>query len=313
MDGVGSAEIVARSRLVDVEKIKQIAIAASRNPIAVAVMGFVFPPLGMVCVWLHPVWAKRTKWIAFGVLALLLLTRTGRERSEKTESPATSEAAAKSVAPVPVEAVASSSTSPSLPQRTEVTTKKKEASASAAYQKMVSAAERGGHTLVTDLTGRGRDGIFRVLNASVWHKANGEDDDVLLIAEVAPLPKDSHLLADNFAVRSGVNALAMELHGMLSRACPQDALNFGTDSQGRQYVKTEENGTTRFHANVLVGKEPCEITWVQMNRSVPDSRFSTTMIKTGWTMFTAQTYDQGVDMRESTIRAMRRLITGGSG
>lgn len=291
----------------DVEKIKQIAIAASRNPIAVAVMGFVFPLLGMVCVWLHPIWTKRTKWIAFGVLALLLLTRTGGKRSEQTESPATSEAVAES------EAVAKPSTSPSLPQRTEVTTKKKEASASAAYQKMVTAAERGGHTLVTDLTGRGRDGIFRVLNASVWHKANGEDDDVLLVAEVAPLPKDSHLLADNFAVRSGVNALAMELHGMLSRGCPQDALNFGADSQGRQYVKTEENGTTRFHANVIVGTEPCEITWVQMNRSVPDSRFSTTMIKTGWTMFTAQTYDQGVDMRESTIRAMRRLITGGAG
>ena len=284
----------------DANRLKDIATAVSRNPWAVALMGYVFPPIAMVCVWLHPIWAKRTKWIAFGVLAILMLLRNGGGRPKPEEPSVSAEATA-----------SASDSAPRASSRDAKPADKKTTTASAAYKKMVAAAERGGHKMCADLSGQGRDGLFSVLHASVWHKSKGEDDDVLLIAEVAPLPADSHLLADNYAVRSGINALAVELHGMLSRGCPQDALNFGTDSQGNRFIKTEENGSTRFHAAVLVGKEPCEITWVQQNRSYPDSRFSTTMIKTGWTMFTAQTFDQGVDMRESTIRAMRRLLTGG--
>jgi len=49
--------------------------AFSRKTWVIVIGGILFPPVGMILTWLKPGWSTRTKWIATGVLGLLLIGR----------------------------------------------------------------------------------------------------------------------------------------------------------------------------------------------------------------------------------------------
>ena len=57
----------------------------SQRTWVVVVSGLVFPPLGIFLSWRKTDWAPKAKWIATGLLSLLLLWRMGG--SEKKERP----------------------------------------------------------------------------------------------------------------------------------------------------------------------------------------------------------------------------------
>jgi hypothetical protein len=59
----------------------------SQRTWVVVVSGLVFPPLGIFLSWRKPEWTPKAKWIATGLMGLLLLWRTGgNEKKEQPES-----------------------------------------------------------------------------------------------------------------------------------------------------------------------------------------------------------------------------------
>ena len=69
--------------------------AFSQRTWVVVVSGLVFPPLGIFLSWRKTDWAPKAKWIATGLMGLLLLWRMGgSDKKDRQEAGATAQATA---------------------------------------------------------------------------------------------------------------------------------------------------------------------------------------------------------------------------
>jgi len=64
--------------------------AFSQKAWVIVIGGILFPPVGMILTWLKPGWSTRTKWIATGVLGLLLIGRNGLQDEAPAGDPSAS-------------------------------------------------------------------------------------------------------------------------------------------------------------------------------------------------------------------------------
>lgn len=61
--------------------------AFSRKTWVVVVSGIFLPPIGIILAWLKPDWSQKTKWIATGLMGLLLIGRFNAPTDENAEKP----------------------------------------------------------------------------------------------------------------------------------------------------------------------------------------------------------------------------------
>jgi hypothetical protein len=61
--------------------------AFSRKTWVVVVSGIFLPPIGIILAWLKPDWSQKTKWIATGLMGLLLIGRFNASTDEISEEP----------------------------------------------------------------------------------------------------------------------------------------------------------------------------------------------------------------------------------
>jgi hypothetical protein len=69
--------------------------AFSQKTWVIVIGGILFPPIGMILTWLKPGWSTRTKWIATGVLCLLLIARNQPKKDtseQEDQAPASAQA-----------------------------------------------------------------------------------------------------------------------------------------------------------------------------------------------------------------------------
>lgn len=59
----------------------------SQKTWVVAVSGILLPPVGIILAWLKPDWSNKTKWIATGLMGLLLVGRFNAANERKSEEP----------------------------------------------------------------------------------------------------------------------------------------------------------------------------------------------------------------------------------
>lgn len=59
--------------------------AFSRKTWVVVVSGIFLPPIGIILAWLKPDWSQKTKWIATGLMGLLLIGRFNASTNENAE------------------------------------------------------------------------------------------------------------------------------------------------------------------------------------------------------------------------------------
>ena len=196
----------------------------------------------------------------------------------------------------------------------------KRATGSNAYEKALRNAQGSDFVLINDMqailaeygTTLGRAN-YQTNHASLWIKSGDEDDVVLLIADVEPTAVDHAIFKNDYALRSGLKGFSWEMGNLVIKGLAKavgDPLLYGRGPNGEKYLKTEQNGATTFHAVVFVGAEPCEIEWLAKNRHFPDLSASLTTITAGGQVFMAGDGAEA-DMRPSTIKAIRRLLSGG--
>lgn len=151
--------------------------------------------------------------------------------------------------------------------------------------------------------------------ASIWHKTNGEDDDVVLLVELEPASPSDGSFENWIQTRLKLRAWMQKSSMLMLLMCRQapdlaTALQYGI-TDGRQYVKTMENGTTNWRVVWVIGSEVAELNCTGMeNRTSPSSSGSgTTLTHEGLnTTCGCESYE---DSRPSTIAQIKHLLCGG--
>lgn len=196
----------------------------------------------------------------------------------------------------------------------------KRATGSNAYEKAVRNAQQSNFLLLNDMQAILAEygttvarANYQTTHASLWIKSDDEDDAVLLIADVEPAAADHAIFQNDYALRSGLKAFSWNMGNLVIKGLAKadgDPLLYGQGQNGEKYLKTEQNGATTFDAVVFVGAEPCEIAWLAENRHFPNLSASLTTITAGGQVFMAGD-GANADMRPSTLKVIRRLISGG--
>lgn len=194
---------------------------------------------------------------------------------------------------------------------------------SAAYEALVRKAKTNGYRVMNDMDSILAEygtvvsqGHFRKKNAVLFLKSTEEEDVVLLIAEVEPLAPDHNCFGNDYVLRSFLKALTWETGGLVIKGVSKaegEPLTYGVGSDGKRFLKTEQNGDTTFSAVVLVGEKACEIAWPADSRMFPKLNGSLTIVTCDGKRFTSDDGASGAkpDMRKSTIEVIRSLLSGG--
>jgi hypothetical protein len=249
--------------------------AFSQRTWVVVVSGLVFPPLGIFLSWRKADWAPKAKWIATGLMGLLLLWRMGGSEKPSGSNTERPEKAATVEAPV-------NTTAGSRKYKTLCTGLGKQG-----FRKRWEGVLEDLKNLSDMQGGRGAAGAegvwpppdaserkFVYVAASLWHKQtktrDGEDDSVVLIAEIVPkVPsKDSTdvlFTRDNSVsvrgILSQMSEKASRLFTTVKEADPDfhEQLSWLDNGTGNRQYKSRVNGNTDWRVIWIVGKEVAEV------------------------------------------------------
>ena len=262
----------------------------SQRTWVVVVSGLVFPPLGIFLSWRKTDWAPKAKWIATGLLSLLLLWRMGG--SEKKERPDPATVAEATAAAKQDDDNAGGTYSP----KRDATRK---------YNRVCEALNNGGFKrhwecsvdearIISGFRGFPVPGEgwpppnagssiqeCVLLAASVWLKQttnqDGEEDAVVIVGEAVPLRKQARMHNTPDATYTTTEAQVM-LHGLALKTLEiYSASKLGPEllwlqlpNTKREY-KTRANSTIVYKAIWIVGTEVAETDLVERseNRAFP--------------------------------------------
>ena len=154
-----------------------------------------------------------------------------------------------------------------------------------------------------------------VIAASLWHKTNGEDDDVVLLVELEPTSPTDGSLENPIQTRLRLRGWMQQSSMLMLSMCRQSAdlaadLQYGT-ANGKQYVKTMENGKTDWRIVWVIGPEVAELNCKGTEyRTSPSSRGSETTLRYNG-LFTTCGCESFEDSKPSTIAQIKKLLCGG--
>lgn len=292
----------------------------------IVLAGLLLPPIGMILVWLKPEWTARTKWIATGLMAVMLmgyLNGGRRELRQEETSAASSDVAGSLVADK--DAVGTQSDA-EMAEATRDMEAENESSKqmSTLYAQVAKQLKNAG---LKEMGGPNAAEVIQEISsqapadtginaASIWYMTDGEDDAVVLLLEWKPINPDSYMFGDPLRTRMYLSTIVRLSRSLLLRLSMGDedlsnALLFGY-ANGNRYVKTYANGSTEWKMVLVFGPEIAEVTCGSAEkRHYPESSPSSAVLSYNDLITTCGT-EQFEDFRPSTAEQIKALLCGKS-